>query len=165
MFALEVKNKINKINKEIWDGYFKFAFVRNPWDRLVSAFYHFKETNKDRVFSKLSKVCNKKGKYITFKEFVIACLVNKAIKNIHWEPQYLVVCDKDKNIILDHIARFERFDEEISFIFNKIKLDEKINHLNFSKHEHYTYYYDEETINIAEEYYKTDIEMFGYKFT
>lgn len=24
---------------EVWDGYFKFAFERNPWDKVVSAWY------------------------------------------------------------------------------------------------------------------------------
>ncbi|MFP4643774.1 MAG: sulfotransferase family 2 domain-containing protein, partial [Spirochaetales bacterium] len=29
---------------EVWDSYFKFTFVRNPWDRMIS-FYHWRTAN------------------------------------------------------------------------------------------------------------------------
>ncbi|MDD4955629.1 MAG: sulfotransferase family 2 domain-containing protein [Candidatus Omnitrophica bacterium] len=37
----ELKNHFLKMGWD-WDKYFKFCFVRNPWDRLVSIYYRFK---------------------------------------------------------------------------------------------------------------------------
>lgn len=34
-----------KIGKKVWDKYFKFCVIRNPYDKVVSAFYFFQRTN------------------------------------------------------------------------------------------------------------------------
>ena len=38
--AIELKEKV----KEPWRDFFKFCFVRNPWDRLVSAYLFYKQS-------------------------------------------------------------------------------------------------------------------------
>jgi hypothetical protein len=39
----------DKVGKEVWERYFKFCVIRNPYDKAVSAFYFFKRANKGSV--------------------------------------------------------------------------------------------------------------------
>ena len=50
MSALEIKSNVSK---EIWDNYFKFVVVRNPFDQIMSAFHwHNKSKEKEKVDTK-----------------------------------------------------------------------------------------------------------------
>ncbi len=49
------------VNREYFDGAFKFCFVRNPWDRLVSL-YHYRDYDKNKGKKRLKKM--------SFEEFV-----------------------------------------------------------------------------------------------
>ncbi len=40
------------MGKDTWNAYFKFTIVRNPFDKIVSAFYHFeKSRNPDKYLN------------------------------------------------------------------------------------------------------------------
>src|SRR4051794_5934186 len=54
---------------EDWDGYFKAAFVRNPWDRLVSWYTMIREQN-DYTNRLWQYVRERAG---TFEEFLDRC--------------------------------------------------------------------------------------------
>lgn len=144
---------------EKWDGYFKFCFVRNPWDRLLSSY--------------ISKVRNKQGgcsaylqsfeQNIPFIEFV------KIVQDYydldrHLMPMHDLVMGKDFSN-MDFIGRFENFEEDFLFVLETTGLVRKdVPHRNKTKHKHYTEYYDEETRDIVGKVYKRDIEYFGYEF-
>lgn len=40
-----------RVGEEIWNDYFKFCVVRDPFDKAVSAFYHFKKAREERLQS------------------------------------------------------------------------------------------------------------------
>ena len=53
MPASEIKSKINL---DVWNKYFKFTVVRNPFNQIVSAFYwHNKSKENERKFLFLKK--------------------------------------------------------------------------------------------------------------
>jgi len=48
----------NRVSHEVWSTYFKFAFVRNPWDRFLSLYCYFATMNEDhRWFKRNIEVC------------------------------------------------------------------------------------------------------------
>jgi len=80
-----------KYCKEKFDNFFKFAIVRNPWDRLVSAFFYLKQGGMIKNDKDFAEKYLKR--YDTFEEFVLALKKNSSFKNdilswVHFVPQY-----------------------------------------------------------------------------
>ena len=128
-----------------YSNYFKFAFVRNPWDRVVS-WYCFEKnefTNKKRDLTNVNF-----AKYI------------RNYENI-WAHGFQ--CESTK--CCDFIGKFENLQQDFDIICDKVGIPQrKLPHKNATKHKHYTEYYDEETKQIVAERYAKDIEYFNYKF-
>ena len=144
------KRQINLISqcKGSPKKYFKFAFIRNPWDRAVS---HWKYAVKDWGFKEnfssfLDIVLRDASKMITFNQ-------------LDW------ITNKKNEVKVDFIGRFENLQEDFDKICDKIGVPkQQLSHRNASKHKHYTEYYNKETIQIVAESYAEDIKHFGYEF-
>lgn len=147
--------------KDYWRDYFKFSFVRNPWDRMVSMckfpFYGCEiQGGKLNINGYLKKwpvieIDPRTDCHIDHNEIIHK---NSIYKN-------LLSCD------LDFVGKFENLEENFAFIKTIIDLDAKElpYHPNQSKNKkHYTEYYDDETREIVAQKYAQDIEYFGYKF-
>lgn len=130
-------------------NYFKFCFVRNPWDRIVS-FYFFKKDGLATV---------KIPKDMSFKQFVNLVITEHKIT---MPDQYGHIEGFDN---FSFIGRFENLQQDFNFVCDKIGIQrQQLLHDNKTKHKHYTEYYDDETREIVAEKYARDIEYFGYKF-
>jgi hypothetical protein len=150
---------------DAWDEYYKFAFVRNPWDRLVSWY---------SMVTKFPRGGNELWRYVrnnssTFKEFIYNCTDEVEIrKGVYYSFTYNqldYVTDENGNLLVDFIGRLENFDEDVQKVFNRIGIGlETVPHKNRSKHQHYSTFYTPDTEMIVRERFKRDIEYFGYEF-
>jgi Sulfotransferase family len=144
-------------------SYFKFAIVRNPWDRLVSAFHYLKsggwdEEDRDWFNSEL-------GHFKDFDEFVRVWLNKDNIwKRVYLRPQYHFVIEDHRKIEMDFIGLFENLEEDFRHITNRLGVECTLSQTNKSKHKDYKEYYDDETRKIVANVYDIDIELFGYNF-
>lgn len=129
--------------------YYKVAFVRNPWTRLFSCFTSTKVHQRGGVVVKL------------FTEFVKNLEQDQFAK--HTQASY--IC-KDSEIAMDFVGRFENYEEGFQHIFNHVGVGyAKSPRVNVSnKSWDYRRFYTDETREIAAEYYKVDIDMFGYTY-
>ncbi len=138
-----------------YKDYFKFAFVRNPWDRAVSCYL-------DKVKRKRMDFYRKC--YDKDFEYFINFIKRKDLRfcDRHIKLQCLIFPMKG----VDFIGRFENFEEDLKFVLNKLGINiSEVPRLNAGKKgENYISYYNDETKRIIEEKYKKDIELFGYKF-
>ena len=145
-----------------WQDYFKFAFVRNPWDRLYSC-YNNKVLMGDVNCSKYLQAFAKTKP--SFRDWIKEISrEDNILKDRHFSPFHTLLINKDFKS-MDFMGKIENFKEDFNFVCDKIGISrEKLPHKNKTKHKHYTEYYDEETKQIVAEKYAKDIEYFGYKF-
>lgn len=148
-----------------FNDYFKFAFVRNPFDRLVSAFFYLnsKASNEygERIRNKYLAKYNGK-----FDKFCLDFFNNESNINkvIHFQPQTTFVCDDD-TVIVDYIGKLENMESDFKFVCSKIGYDyESLAIHRKGKHRHYTSYYTDETRKIVEHIYQKDMDLFGYTY-
>lgn len=142
------------------EGLFKFAFVRNPWDKFVSAYEYLKRGGIP-CFDRPKTLTIKKD-YPEFKDFVLAKHVWE--QWVFFQPQ-LNFITVDGSIKTDFVGRFENFQNDFNFICDQIDHPRvKLPHVNATKHVHYTEYYDDQLIKVIERNFSEDIDTFKYKF-
>jgi hypothetical protein len=143
----------NIIPEKEFNLYFKFGFVRNPWDRLVSAYHYsvkwYKENDAKELNSK---------KFDNFSTWLRQIHKGSILPNKNGSQlSFVEGCD--------FIGKFENLQEDFNIVCDKIGIpQQQLPHKNKSKHTHYTEYYDDESCKIVAEQYAKDIEYFGYKF-
>jgi len=141
---------------------FSFAFVRNPWDRLVSAYEYLK--NGGICPLDAEDYLNLFSKYENFKEMVLNW-EEVFFDQIHFKSQSDWICDNDGNIIVDFVGKFENLQQDFDIVCDRMQIPrKKLPHTNKTNHKHYTEYYDDEIREIVAKKYARDIEYFGYKF-
>ena len=140
-----------------YNDYFSWTFVRNPWDRLVSAYFN-------KIVDKFqSGLVSWRGKIKSFEEFILEIEKNDVID---------LKCDRHIRSLhtffpsnVNFVGKFEKLQEDFNLICDKTGIQQKeLLVENKSRHNHYTEYYNDETRLIVAEKYAKDIEYFGYKF-
>ena len=142
---------VKKEMSDIWDSYFKFCFVRNPWDRTVSHYFSSSQGDWHGRTYDYAK--------IPFDDFVethvlseVGCLMCK--KQSVWYTG------------LDYIGRFENYEDSIHTIFRKIGINQEpeIFKVNTTNHKSYREYYNDRTAMTVYEKFKDEIEYLGYEY-
>ena len=156
--------------------YWKFCFVRNPWDRLVSCFIG-KILSKNRnnknfengVFKPFIKnYGNTFYSGMSFESFVDAVSeISDHEANRHFRSQHSFITDSPSNhLAVDFIGYLERVSDDFRHVSQKcgFQPDIRLPHLGKKKRPHYTEYYTRSMIEKVGRRYDTDIKIFGYEF-
>ena len=171
--AVNSPNLEKPINHNKWDSYFKYTFVRNPWDKVVSAYYSpntwFDRRPNHPLLHELPE--NYGPHNISFSYFVKEILwdENGDPCQPHWVEQCKFIQDFrcGGEIWVDYIGKFENLNEDWIKVCKKIGIDEKLPHTNknpIKPKRDYKEYYDYKTIEIVRSKFKRDIELFNYTF-
>jgi chondroitin 4-sulfotransferase 11 len=146
------------------ETWFCFCFSRNPWDRVVSAYFFLKNHGHPEHPQDADDFNLYFGAFDTFRDTLLGW-DDKFYEQIHFRPQYQWICDGDGKLIPDFIGKVENLQEDFNTVCDKIGIPrQQLPHANKTKHKHYTEYYDDETKQIVAEKYAKDIEYFGYEF-
>jgi len=139
--------------------YFSFSVVRNPWDRMVSAY-----SSLDTHLISTARAQGIDLERLTFAEFLEQSTI---IKHIHLLPQHEFITDDSGRQLVDFIGRFETFTTDFALICDRLGVNSALPHANRSvtrKDFDYRQYYSRKSRRLIEEIYAMDIELFGYRF-
>ena len=137
------------VSSEIYDSYYKFGFVRNPWARAISAYKYAVKWHKSRGSY------NQHPELATFERWILS--IKEPFHKYGEQYAYVEGCD--------FIGKIENIQEDFNIVCDKVGLPRtKLRHENKTNHKHYTEYYDNDTKQIISKIFSKDIEYFGYKF-
>jgi chondroitin 4-sulfotransferase 11 len=144
--------------------YFKFAFHRNPWDRMVSVWKYWTETRKDvGLISKLPETASFSG-FCYNLSTIFYEILNPRFEKFHIANQS-ELNGHAKYLKLDFWGRFEYLDEDFKKICDQLKIKyEPLRHLNRTIHKNYREYYDSDLKKYIGKVYEKDIDTFKYVF-
>ena len=172
----EVKRIVDEINPSIWNDYFKFVNIRNPWDMVVSRYFFnknfckLKKTNTEETNTEETNTEETNTEETNFYEFV---------KGIY-ERQFILGNEKvtrrdsytlEKEYFCNFYIRYENIKEDIKEVCYNCNINdfeiEKLKNFNsqFRPNKNdYRLMYNETTKKLVSEMYFMDIEKFKYKF-
>ena len=141
------------LGEEAFNGYFKFAFVRNPFDRFVS-YCAFMLRGGDDFQQRPREVM----RHFLFEQ--------PPEQHILFQSQASLLVDEDgKTLLIDGVGRVEDMQASYDAICARIGLAPRpLDRVNGSRHGDYRRYYDQALIDGVAARYAQDLELFGYTF-
>lgn len=156
-------SEYERINPRKFRKFFKFTFVRNPWDRLVSSYFYLRDAN---VVPQLQSLSERQiAGYPDFAGFVRGWLTDANIRaSLHLKPQHTFICDAKLRVRVDFVGRVETIAKDFCVICERLGVSAELQQINQSNHRPYTDYYTEELRERVAALYADDIAIFGYRF-
>ena len=144
------------VGSQRFDSYFKFAIVRNPFDRVVSQYVYITRRPDLRRYLGMEDVA-------TFSEYLE--LIATGPPHAQWEPQRrFLVDDSTDELLVDFVGRYENLAADAQEVFAKLGIEAELPHENRGARGRYRDYYAAGDRQRVEGIYGSDIEWLGYQF-
>ena len=142
---------------EVWNDYFSFTFVRNPWARMVSL-YTWCRKNKLKY-----DICQDAINSESFSEFIRGRCFAQLPKQVDY------FTDAQGKIIVNFVGKQESIQDDFEYVCNQIAvpctdmLKNKHNQSN-PKQNYREYYTSDQDIELVAKKFAPDIDTLGYEF-
>ncbi len=165
-------------NLEKYTHYFKFGFVRNPWDRLVSCYDQkvYQPNNADPKGK-----CTLKPPKGDESVFTLCMPFEEFVERVHKIPDEeadahfrsqsttFYMNDSDETLLANYVGRFENLMCDFDTLKSKIGLDNKttLRHVLKTRTrlgKEYESFYNTRTRKMVAERFESDVRLFEYDF-
>lgn len=150
-----------------WSHLFKFAFVRHPFDRVISAWKMFTE----------GAVGDKSWKFpadarpLTLSQFMDiveddSIIFDERRKTFEEKIRHHAIPQTHPFNCLKHadfVGRFERIDEDFAKIAARLGMTTKLPKMHHTTHTHWQDYFDDEILSRCRAFYAQDLEELNYR--
>jgi sulfotransferase famil protein len=154
-FMLRVHGSLSYARKvlpgDLYGQLFKFAFVRNPWDRLVSEYSFVLDKSHHPRYKEVRNLANF-AEYLRYEK-----------ERAHGRSQADMLLGPD-GLGVDFVGRFEQLSQDFAAVCQKLEIDSSLPHLNRTNHRNYRDYYDSGSRAYVAENWRAEIELFSYEF-
>ncbi len=144
---------------DVYQGLFKFAVVRNPWDLQVSSYHHI-QREKPEVLAGITSFHDfLKLKFDPEREYDFMLDISAELQH-----EYLV--DLQGKVIVDFIGRYENLQADFAGICQRIGVPEpELPHLRRAQdRQDYRSYYTDELAELVAHHYRRDLDVLDYTF-
>jgi hypothetical protein len=135
----------------MFDQYYTFGFVRNPWDWQVSLYSYMLSNPKHKQHDLITSMRS-------FDEYVEW----RVSDDLHLQKEFFYDENGRGDCIVDFVGRFEQIREDFQSVMRHLGLDVKLPHTNRSPHKPYTEYYTQRTADLIFDAFRPDCQTFGY---
>lgn len=140
------------LGDEVFNSYLKFGYVRNPYDRFVS-FCSF--MSRDTGHFKNSPTAFMKH---------VTRQINPA-NDLLCRPQHTFLVDEDGALKMDIVCRNETMQASYDEVCARLGIPSTtLARRNATERRPYQEYYDQQLIDWVGNYYRKDLDLFGYRF-
>ena len=154
------------LEPEFFKGLYKFCSVRNPWGRMISHYFWKKQKNPRYESSGAgnNELFDKK-EFMEFVPTVPPLEHYVAPRSIYRSKLFSSMINPLKYAPIDFWVRQERFSEDIAKLADELDLDMGgVPVKNASSHNHYSLYYDSDTIEMVRSACSHEVDFFEYEF-
>jgi chondroitin 4-sulfotransferase 11 len=154
------------LGRRRFNRYFKFAFVRNPWDRLVSRYYYLRAQNSNNPGARINERDYYPPGTLSFSDWLLGTGPKRnCIHPLDLRQQLEWLTDTDGTMLIDYVGRYETLSTDYDKICGHIGIDTKLPHLNTqSPDSDYRKHYTSETVEFVSKQFREDIQQWNYEF-
>jgi hypothetical protein len=149
------KRFIAALGREAYDRYFKFTFVRNPWDVAVS-WFHYRLINATVAGHKEAEAAGSFAAYVK-------TILTRDDAHVWVGLQHPLLLDDTGQLAIDFIGRYESLADDFMTLTTRLDIETlELDHFNQSYHAPWPQLYSRDTFAIVAALVARDAALFGY---
>ena len=142
-----------EVGEDCFKSYFKFAFIRNPFDKAVSQYSYMRVRPDLREFIGM----HENDPFSRYLELLPTRL------HVQWEPQVPFLFDRNGGCLVDFIGRYENLAQDAQTVLRRLRIDAELPHINRGTHDDYRTYYQQDDVAKVNLLYGSDLTTFSYE--